>query len=107
MTVDIVYNAENKPHDLKWRVDETLLKNAERRDGRYLLVTNDNSLSPDQMLELYRSKDGGEKNFHIAKNDLNFSPIYLHKDSRIEGMLLINMIALLFYRLPRTTNSIS
>jgi len=99
MMVNIVNNSENKPHNLEWQIDNSLLKQAERRDGRYLLVTNDNSLSPDQMLELYRSKDGGEKNFHIAKNDLNFSPIYLHKDNRIEGMLLINMIALLFYRL--------
>ena len=51
------------------------------------------------MLDLYRRKDGVEKCFCICKSDLLVSPIFLHKDVRIEGMLLINMLALLTYRL--------
>lgn len=51
------------------------------------------------MFELYLSKDGVEKCFHISKHDLRVSPIYLHKDTRIEEMLLINMLALLAYRI--------
>jgi hypothetical protein len=70
-----------------------------RKDGRYLLVTNDWSLSPQRMFDLYRQKDGVEKRFRISKSDLKVSPIYLHKDERIEGMLLINMVALLTYSL--------
>jgi hypothetical protein len=64
-----------------------------------LLVTNDWSLSPAQMLALYRQKDGVEKRFTVSKSDLKVSPIYLHKDERIEAMLLINMLALLAYSL--------
>jgi len=70
---------------------------AMRQDGRYLLVTNDTSLSPQRMFELYLAKDGVEKCFRIAKSDLQVSPIYVHKDARIEGMLLTNMLALLTY----------
>jgi len=33
----------------------------------------------------------------VTKNGLNVSPVYLHKDERIEAMLLINMLALLIY----------
>ena len=40
-----------------------------------------------------------EKRFKVSKSDLKVSPIYLHKDERIEGMLLINMLALLAYSL--------
>ena len=84
---------------LRWWVDRYALWQAMQRDGRYLLVTNDWSLSPRRMLALYRQKDGVEKRFKVSKSDLKVSPIYLHKDERIEAMLLINMLALLVYSL--------
>jgi len=82
---------------LRWEIDRATLLSAMRQDGRYLLVTNDTSLSPQRMFELYLSKDGVEKRFRVAKGELRVSPIYVHKDSRIEGMLLTNMLALLTY----------
>lgn len=82
---------------LRWEVDREALKKAMQRDGRYLLVTNDESLSPKQMLALYHQKDAVEKRICVTKNGLNVSPVYLHKDERIEAMLLINMLALLAY----------
>jgi transposase len=84
---------------LHWMVDREALQKEMLLDGRYLLVTNDFSLTPVQMLAAYRKKDGVEKCFRICKSDLLVSPIFLHKDVRIEGMLLINMLALLTYRL--------
>jgi transposase len=84
---------------LRWWPDRHELWKADQRDGRYLLVTNDWSLSPKRMLALYRQKDGLEKRFTVSKSDLKVSPIYLHKDERIEAMLLINMLALLAYSL--------
>ena len=84
---------------LRWGLDRYALWKADQRDGRYLLVTNDWSLSPEQMLALYRQKDGVEKRFTVSKSDLKVSPVYLHKDERIEAMLLINMLALLAYSL--------
>ena len=84
---------------LRWWLDRDALRQADQRDGRYLLVTNDWSLSPERMLALYRQKDGLEKRFTVAKSDLEVSPIYLHKDERIEAMLLLNMLALLAYSL--------
>lgn len=64
-------------------------------DGQYLLVTNDWNLSPQEMLTLYRQKDGVEKRIQISKGVQKISPVYLHKDNRIEAMLFINMLALL------------
>jgi len=84
---------------LRWWIDKLSLWKAMQRDGRYLLVTNDWLLSDKRMLELYREKDGVEKRFTVAKSDLKVSPIYLHKDNRIEAMLLLNMLALLAYSL--------
>ena len=82
---------------LRWWVDHEALQQAMARDGRYLLVTNDWSLSARQMLALYRQKDGVEKRFTVSKSDLKVSPIYLHRDDHIQAMLLLNMLALLAY----------
>jgi transposase len=84
---------------LRWWIDRAALLQAMHKDGRYLLATNDWSLSSQCMFDLYRQKDEVEKRFHVSKSDLKVSPIYLHKDERIEGMLLINMLALLTYSL--------
>jgi transposase len=93
------FNDEQGQVCLRWWVDRYVLWQEMQSDGRYLLVTNDWSLSPQQMLALYRQKDGVEKRIRVSKHDLKVSPVYLHKDERIEAMLLINMLALLAYSL--------
>jgi transposase len=94
-----VYTNPQGQLQLTWQVNTSLLAQAERRDGRYLLVTNNWRLSHAELFQLYRDKDGGEKRFLISKSDLRVSPVFLHKDERIAAMLLLNMIALLAYSL--------
>jgi len=84
---------------LTWQVDVPQLRQAQAQDGRYLIVTNDPTLSYPQMFEQYRAKDGVEKDFRICKSQLKVSPLFLHKDERIQAMLLLNMLALLAYTL--------
>jgi transposase len=98
--VDVeAYTDEVGQVGLRWQVNRYRLWQAMQADGRYLLVTNDWRLSPQDMLALYRRKDGVEKRFQVSKGELKVSPVYLHKDERIEAMLLINMVALLAYSL--------
>ncbi len=94
-----VYETAAGVVNLHWQVDAAALHRAEEGDGRYLLVTNDWSLSHREMFRLYREKDGVEKRFTICKSDLKVSPVYLHQDKRIASMLLLNMVALLAYSL--------
>jgi hypothetical protein len=82
---------------VQWHPDQPALAQAMRQDGRYLLVTNQPTLTPPEMFQRYCQKDGVEKDFTVCKHDLQVSPIYLHKDRRIEAMLLLNMLALLTY----------
>jgi transposase len=93
------YLTEDGRVDLRWWLDRHTLWQAMHTDGRYLLVTNDFTLAPQQMIELYRAKDGVEKCFRISKQELKVRPIYVHSDARIEALLLVNMLALLVYRL--------
>ena len=94
-----VYATPTGQINLYWHRNHEALVQAERCDGRYLLVTNDWSLSPHEMFRLYRQKDGVEKCFHVCKDDLAVSPLYLHQDERISSMIFINMVALLAYNL--------
>ncbi len=82
---------------LNWQINVNELRATMQQDGRYLLVTNDRSLTSERMFELYRAKDGVEKDFRICKSQLKVSPVYLHKDKRIQSMLMLNMLALLAY----------
>ena len=95
---DVSLTSDGLVH-LHWWINEQTLSQAKRLDGRYLLVTNDHSLSHKEMFRLYRQKDGVETCFHICKSDLSVSPLFLHKDKRISSMIFINMIALLAYNL--------
>ena len=95
---DILQSADGQL-SLHWVLNQQALAEAERKDGRYLLVTNDFSLSHHEMFRLYRQKDGVETCFHLCKSDLKVSPLFLHKDKRISSMILLNMIALLAYNL--------
>jgi len=65
-----VYTTPQGQLNLVWQVNASLLAQEERRDGRYLLVSNDWSLSHAELFRLYREKDGGEKRFLISKSDL-------------------------------------
>jgi transposase len=82
---------------LTWQVDVPKLRTTMAQDGRYLIVTNDPTLSYKKMFKLYRAKDGVEKDFRISKSHLNVSPLFLHRDDRIQAMLMLNMLALLAY----------
>lgn len=44
-------------------------------------------------------RDGAEKRFEVAKQDLRVAPLYVHSDARIESLLLLNLLALLAYSL--------
>ena len=62
-----VYATPTGQINLDWRRKQETLARTERFDGRYLLVTNDWTLSHHEMFRLYRQKDGVEKCFHVCK----------------------------------------
>jgi len=84
---------------LDWWIDANAWQAAERKDGRFLLVTNDAHLSYPEMLALYRKKDAVEKRFEVCKQDLKMRPLHVHSDERIQALLMVNLIALLAYSL--------
>jgi transposase len=82
---------------LSWRLDVAALRQAMALDGKFLLVTNDPTLSGVEMVTRYGEKDKVEKGFRTLKGPIRLRPVFLHKDERIEALVFVNMLALLVY----------
>jgi hypothetical protein len=79
--------------------DTATLAQAARRDGLYVLMTNDETLDDEAMLARTKGRDQIEKRLGIFKGPLAVRPMFLEKIERIRAMLLICLLALLVYSL--------
>jgi transposase len=95
--IQVDLSGEDGRLTLNWHIDRTALKQAMRLDGKFLLVTNDRTLSGAQMVARYGEKDKVEKSYRTLKGPIRIRPVYLHKDERIEALMFVNMLALLLY----------
>lgn len=83
---------------LKWWRKEKALKEAEYLDGKYILVTTLTE-PPDEILIIYRSRNGIERAFRITKESIRIRPIFNRKEEHIKAHLFICFIAYLLVSL--------
>ena len=66
--------------------------------GRFVLASNDLSLSPEMMLDFYKNQSAVEKGFRFLKDkSFRISEVYLKKPERIEALSMIMVLTLLIY----------
>jgi transposase len=56
-------------------------------DGMYVLVTNiidEEKISKDEIVAIYKQKDVVEKAFEVIKDDLSIHPLYHHLEKRVK-----------------------
>ena len=80
-------------------VDEDKIREEEKYDGYFCLITSELDYSEQKMREVYHNLWKIEESFRIHKSDLDTRPIFLHLDNRIRAHLLICHVALVFIRL--------
>jgi transposase len=95
--VDIELAGGDDNLTLTYRVNEERLVEAEALDGRYLLGTNQNDLSADEMLRHFKRQEVIERRIRTVKGPIRIRPLFLHKEERIEGLVFVTMLALLIY----------
>jgi transposase len=95
--VDVELTGEDGNLRLTYQVDQEKLAQAEAIDGRYLLGTNDDSLSAPEMLVRFKGQEVVERRIKVVKGPIRIRPMFLHKQERIEGLILVAMVALLVY----------
>ena len=81
-------------YDLTWELNQEALSQAEREDGVFPLLTNDRTLSAEEVLRAYKRQPLIEKRFSQFKTDFAVAPIYLQDVGRITGLLAVYFFAL-------------
>lgn len=80
-------------------IDEERIKEEEKFDGYYAIVTSELKMSDQQILDAYRSLWKIEETFKITKSELKTRPVYLSKKEHIEAHFLTCFVSLLLLRL--------
>ncbi len=76
-----------------FRLNRTKLRQARRREGRYLLRTNLSGHDPAKLWQLYIQLVEVEAAFKTLKDDLGLRPIYHQLEHRIEAHIFVAFIA--------------
>ena len=82
-------------------VDEEALEQAERLDGKLLLVTSLSDMKPEEIVDRYRSLADIERGFRVLKSEIEIAPVYHRIPDRIRAHALICFLALVLYRILR------
>lgn len=82
-------------------VDEEALEQAERLDGKLLLVTGLSDMTPEEVVHRYRSLADIERGFRVLKSEIEIAPVYHRLPDRIRAHALVCFLALVLYRILR------
>jgi hypothetical protein len=83
----------------KPRFDEDKLREEEKYDGYYAIITSEWQESDSKILDIYRGLWQIEEAFRVCKGDLEARPVYLSRLERIDAHFLICFISLVIARL--------
>jgi hypothetical protein len=79
--------------------DEAKLREEEKFDGYYAVVTNELDKSDDEIIGIYKGLWKIEEAFKVTKSNLETRPVYLSREEHIEAHFLICFIALCIARI--------
>lgn len=81
------------------RIDRTAVRRDAHYDGKYLLRTADESLSPDDIAQAYKALYQAERGWRDLKTiQINLRPVFHRKDQRIQAHVQLCWLALLLLR---------
>jgi transposase len=78
---------------LDWSENAAWTEWAKRIEGTYVLRSNVNEWSAEELWRTYVQLCEAEAAFRIQKSDLNIRPVWHHRDDRIEAHILVCFIA--------------
>jgi hypothetical protein len=84
------------------RIDQAKVKQEARLDGKYLIRTSDDTLSPEDAALGYKQLLEVEDAFRTLKSTLDMRPMYHRLSDRIRSHVLLCWLALLLVRIAET-----
>ena len=86
---------------LAYEIDKRARDRAEMMDGKLLLVSNAQNLTPAALVERYKSLADIERGFKVLKSEIEIGPVYHRLPERIRAHALICFMALILHRVIR------
>ena len=87
------------------RVDRAAIKREASLDGKWLLRTNDETLTPDDLAAAYKQLIAVERGWRDMKGALKLRPVYHYREDRIRAHVQLCWLALLLIRVAETATS--
>lgn len=81
------------------RIDKGKIKKEAHLDGKYILATSDDTLTPEDVALGYKQLMEVERAFRTLKTTLDLRPIFHRKDERIQSHVFLCFLALLLVRI--------
>jgi transposase len=79
-------------------IDRSKIRDEARLDGKYLITTSDDTLTPEDVAVGYKNLLEAERGFRDLKGPILLRPIYHRKEDRIRAHVLICFLALVIIR---------
>ena len=79
--------------------DEDKLREEEKFDGYYAIVTSEWKKKDEEFIDIYRGLWRIEEAFKVTKSDLEARPVYLSRNDHIQAHFLVCFVALVIVRL--------
>jgi hypothetical protein len=86
----------------KLRIDRAAVAREAKLDGKFLLRTSDESLSPADLAEGYKALYEAERGWRDLKHTIDMRPAYHRREDRIEAHVQLCWLALLLLRVAET-----
>lgn len=86
----------------KLRIDHAAITREAKLDGKYLLRTSDQTLSPEDVALGYKALYEAERGWRDLKGTLDLRPVYHRREDRIQAHVQICWLALLLLRVAET-----
>jgi transposase len=87
------------------KIDKGKIKEEAHLDGKYIISTSDDTLTPEDVALGYKQLMEVERAFRTLKTTLDLRPVYHRKDERIQAHVFLCFLALLLVRIAeRKTN---
>lgn len=80
-------------------LNEELIKEEEKFDGYYMIVTSEMNKSDDEIIDIYRGLWRIEESFKITKSSLTARPVYVSREDHIHAHFLTCFVALTLTRI--------
>jgi len=92
-------SGEDGELSLHYAIDREELARVKALEGKYVLATNVEEYSREDVLRAYKSRHEVENAFRNLKQCIRVRPIFLHKDGRIRALVFVTVLALMVYSL--------